>query len=127
MGVVKKQILTSGFRALRSHKPRSINTPRRMAEWYLSMASPYGDCLIPHRKPNSHGYVYVHLPWGGYQTLHRFIYHYIMENVPEDKQILHSCDIRSCINPNHLRIGDAGENTQDMLRNKRGKNQYGSY
>lgn len=33
--------------------------------------------------------------------------------------ILHSCDNRSCVNPNHLRIGTPQDNIKDMLERKR--------
>lgn len=39
--------------------------------------------------------------------------------IPEDKRILHSCDNPSCVNPNHLRLGTAKDNTQDMLAKDR--------
>lgn len=33
--------------------------------------------------------------------------------------LLHSCDNRKCVNPNHLRIGTRPENSKDMVRRNR--------
>ncbi len=40
-----------------------------------------------------------------------------------DKNVLHKCDVRACINPNHLFLGTQRDNVDDMLakgRNRRG-------
>ena len=34
--------------------------------------------------------------------------------------ICHRCDVRSCVNPDHLFLGTASDNTQDMIKKKRG-------
>lgn len=36
-------------------------------------------------------------------------------DIPPGKFVLHSCDNGGCCNPRHLRLGNAGENVQDML------------
>ncbi len=41
--------------------------------------------------------------------------------VPDGKCVLHTCDIRSCINPNHLWLGTKAENSQDMVSKGRHK------
>lgn len=38
---------------------------------------------------------------------------------PADAYVLHSCDNRWCINPEHLRWGDAYENAQDAIERNR--------
>jgi len=36
-----------------------------------------------------------------------------------DKWVLHKCDVRACVNPDHLYLGTRDENTEDMMRRGR--------
>lgn len=46
---------------------------------------------------------------------HRISYQeYYGENIPDGMMVLHSCNNRACINPNHLRVGDHRANMRDM-------------
>lgn len=40
-------------------------------------------------------------------------------DVPPDKMVLHSCDNPCCVNPKHLRVGDAFDNMADMRERDR--------
>ncbi|WP_413252757.1 HNH endonuclease [Streptomyces griseoaurantiacus] len=40
-----------------------------------------------------------------------------------DEVVLHSCDVRKCCNPRHLRIATHAENMADMVAKGRGQNQ----
>ena len=40
--------------------------------------------------------------------------------------MLHKCDVRLCVNPDHLFLGTASDNMQDMLRKGRGRPAHGS-
>lgn len=46
---------------------------------------------------------------------HRASYEEWVGPIPDGLELLHSCDNRPCINPDHLLPGTAQENTQDML------------
>ena len=46
---------------------------------------------------------------------HRASYEFYVGSIPNDVFICHKCDTPSCINPNHLFIGTAKDNTRDMM------------
>ena len=55
---------------------------------------------------------------GGQMQAHRVAYS-IYKGDPGDQWVLHTCDNRKCVNPDHLYLGTAAENTQDMFRRGR--------
>lgn len=52
--------------------------------------------------------------------IHRLAYMLVKGPIPDDLCVLHSCDVRHCCNPDHLRLGTISENKQDELQ--RGRN-----
>lgn len=50
---------------------------------------------------------------------HRYSYEFFVGEIPEGLCVLHSCDNRKCVNPEHLSVGTKKENTQDMYKKKR--------
>lgn len=53
------------------------------------------------------------------QSAHRISYLLHKGEPPAGKQILHQCDNRKCINPEHLFAGTQKENMQDMIKKGR--------
>lgn len=51
---------------------------------------------------------------------HRVSYEYHVGPIPDGMNVLHSCDVRNCVNPAHLRLGTNRENTADMISRGRG-------
>src|SRR5437899_2909447 len=83
-----------------------------------------GAVLKPSKKdPTSGGYGICE--WHGItRTAHRVSYELFRGPIPEDKQVLHTCDVRSCVNPNHLYLGTHEDNMND--RSARGRTAKGS-
>jgi hypothetical protein len=50
---------------------------------------------------------------------HRLAYTYTKGEIPEDMQVMHSCDYPPCCNPAHLSVGTSNDNTQDMINKGR--------
>lgn len=74
-----------------------------------------------------------HIDQGGYGRLkdnntsrlaHRLVYEHFVGPIPDDALICHTCDVRNCVNPDHLYAGSYATNAQDMharLRARGGK------
>jgi hypothetical protein len=69
-------------------------------------------------KPDSKGYVCVYRN-GKTIKAHRYSYKLFKGDIPEGMVILHKCDNRRCINPDHLDYGTIADNTYDMVSKKR--------
>ena len=53
------------------------------------------------------------------ETTHRIIWRRTFGKIPKGKYVLHRCDVRCCVNPDHLFLGTHLENVQDMMRKGR--------
>lgn len=54
-------------------------------------------------------------------TAHRFAWEQLHGPVPDGKELCHKCDVRECVNPDHLYLGTRQDNMTDMARRERGK------
>lgn len=81
-------------------------------------------CLQCHLAPNKKGYCPVGFGGRGAKKwrAHRLVYITLVCDVPDHLMVLHSCDNRRCIELNHLFVGTAKDNTQDMMN--KGRNKY---
>lgn len=57
----------------------------------------------------------------GEKKAHRASYAIHVAAVPEGMSVLHRCDVRDCVNPEHLFIGTNADNTRDCIQKGRGK------
>jgi|26BtaG_2_1085354.scaffolds.fasta_scaffold24804_2 hypothetical protein len=60
---------------------------------------------------DGYGFFYHNNMKGG--KAHRFSYEFYNGKIEKGKYVLHTCDNRSCVNPKHLYLGTALDNTQD--------------
>lgn len=70
--------------------------------------------------------------WNGYGTIgvsgyvNRLAHHvsWILHKgaIPEGLKVLHHCDVRNCVRPDHLWLGTVAENQQDMVKKGRSAN-----
>ncbi len=88
---------------------------RELADWLLECGIRQGECLICHLAPNAKGYSPVSVGKAHRFRAHRIIYMSKYGYIPDDIFVLHTCDIRNCIEPIHLFKGSAQDNTDDMI------------
>ena len=50
---------------------------------------------------------------------HRLAYEFYREMIPTGMQVLHTCDNRRCVNPDHLYLGTHDDNMRDKVRRNR--------
>lgn len=50
---------------------------------------------------------------------HRLAWSMVNGEIPQNSQIMHSCDTPACVNPEHLSLGNAQLNSDDMIRKGR--------
>ena len=81
-----------------------------------------GDCWMWSAALNRQGYGQFHDRVGGGLKMvraHRYSYEVFVGPVPEGEFVCHSCDVRDCVNPDHLWTGTAADNNRDMMEKGR--------
>jgi hypothetical protein len=95
------------------------NRPEDIWRFVDKMSSSKGCWLwIGHRNKHGYGQFKQH-----YRTVqvHRIAWELTYGSIPLDKMVCHSCHVPPCINPDHLYLGTAKQNSEDMVNNGRWK------
>lgn len=89
---------------------RSKIQKNKCVEWQENLTSNgYGKCCVAAKT----------------QSAHRISYQLFKGEIPKKMLVLHRCDNRKCINPEHLYLGDQKQNIKDMdERGRRGKRRF---
>lgn len=79
-----------------------------------------GGCWDWRACKNEHGYGILGVA-GKNERAHRVSWTLTNGPIPKGLRVLHRCDNPVCSNPQHLFLGTAGDNTQDMVRKGRAR------
>lgn len=82
-------------------------------------ANENGCWICTSHSPNGKGYIVIKR---GEKRVyaHRYMYTQHKGAIPDGMVVRHSCDVRNCINPDHLSIGTVQDNTNDRVERDRG-------
>src|SRR5271166_3083153 len=86
---------------------------------------PIAGCWIWKGKPEANGYCRLRV-YGTRYLSHRYSYELYKGPVPNGLYVLHRCDVKCCVNPEHLYAGTCGDNVRDMLDRKGTSHYYNS-
>jgi hypothetical protein len=95
-------------------------TPRQIERFWshIDRTTDPDGCWLWKRSRSHNGYG----QWGGtiggrhrVVRSHRVAYELTHGEVPDGKQVCHTCDVRHCCSPKHLYICSPKENTRDMM------------
>lgn len=84
----------------------------------ISLDIPASSCWIWQAQKDKDGYGRFHYK-GKSQSASRVAYQLFVGSIPSGLFVLHICDVRACVKPNHLYLGTQADNIRD--RDERAK------
>jgi hypothetical protein len=72
-----------------------------------------------YKSPSGYGIIATRGGGKMFERVHRVSWRLVNGPIPIDMVILHTCDNRACVRPDHLQLGTQEENMKDMDRKQR--------
>ena len=69
---------------------------------------------------SGYGQVRVSIPIREKKNTHRVAYELFFGPIPKGNKVLHTCNNKRCVNPNHLKLGNQTINMQDSIEYYKG-------
>lgn len=85
---------------------------------FMDKVKKTNSCWIWTSVTEPRGYGVFHVKRKAYRA-HRFAYQLFVGEIPSALIVCHTCDVRNCVNPDHLFLGTHKDNTQDMIKKGR--------
>jgi len=95
----------SGLTLLNRFEQKVELIPFSTCHWWVAALDTYG-----------YGQILID---GTAQRTHRVCYQLYRGPIPNELQVLHTCDNRSCVNPDHLFLGTNQDNVDDKVKKGR--------
>lgn len=108
------------------YKPR---TTRPLADRFWSKVEKADSCWLWRARTMPNGYGVVGIRRGVTNLAHRVAWELAHGPIPAGMKVCHRCDVRNCVNPDHLFLGTQADNITDMIakgRNARGEKMTGA-
>lgn len=89
--------------------------------WSKVELDPASGCWFWTASTRGRGYGQASVPGGRKRQdyAHRVAYTYLVGEIPPGLVVRHACDVRRCVNPDHLSLGTAADNSRDMVERGR--------
>lgn len=101
-----------------------MQTPKTLVERFMSkVVKVDGGCWIwiaSFDRKSGYGQIQRGKRGQGLAKAHRVSFEIHCGLVPKGMMVCHRCDNKKCVNPDHLFLGTAKDNTTDMISKKRG-------
>lgn len=98
----------------------ALSSAKRKLRFLQKTKHAYNGCWEWAGRRNDSGYGLIVVDKKNTRT-HRVAWEYAYGAILEGKHVLHRCDNPSCVNPEHLFLGDNNENIRDMCSKGRSR------
>lgn len=97
---------------------RKLTLPERIVRFWASCTKTTLGCWLWNLRTDDGGYGRVKF-CGRHRGAHQVSWELTKGHIPKGLGVLHTCDVRSCINPDHLFLGTVQDNMRDKVAKNR--------